>query len=202
MQVMETRQSNAGVLGRFFASHLRTSDLPRSHVEDASNTININVRYSRSAKRAIPHSEEESKEERRRTVPSLRRRRRMVRPSSLHKYGNKRKRATGRRDKTNEWTYLSIVSWLWSIHCTIIRNKCQLLFALLYSNISSWKSLLYQKNSIVRKKTNSLRFRPHLACRRSQRRRVLYTAIKFTTSQIRPAIEDTTPGCSDLHIIA
>ena len=36
--------------------------MPRSHVDDASNIININARYSRPAKRAIPRGEETKKE--------------------------------------------------------------------------------------------------------------------------------------------
>ena len=74
--------------------------VPRSHVHDTTNIININGRYSRPAKRAIPRGEETNKE-RRRSVTSPRRRC-MVRPSSRPEHSNKRKQATGRREKTNE----------------------------------------------------------------------------------------------------
>ena len=39
------------------------SHLPRSHVDDTSNIININARYSRPGKRAIPRGEKKKKEE-------------------------------------------------------------------------------------------------------------------------------------------
>ena len=45
-----------------------TFKVPRSHVDAGSNNYNINSRYSRLAKRAIPRGEEEDKEERRRSV--------------------------------------------------------------------------------------------------------------------------------------
>ena len=82
---------------------------------ETSNTINISERYSRPAKRAIPCGEEENKEERRRSMRPLPRGK-VARPRSLPTPSRHRKRATGRREKTNELPNFLIKSQLISIH--------------------------------------------------------------------------------------
>ena len=149
--------------------------MPRPQVDNANIIINHNQRYSRTAKRAVQRGEEEDKEQRRRRGTSPQPRRQTARPRSLPGYSlhnAHRKRTTEKREKTNEWYFPLIVSWYVNILCTIIRNKRQLLSALLCEQIFSWKSFYIERINSVEENFNSLRHLPHYLWGRLQVRKV------------------------------